>query len=517
MSTAPPPPRPQRAESQSVPFAVVMAALATALIVAAALLAGSESGREISAIVLFIPSIFLFGALARRKPATVVLLLVVVIGFSGTFAIHFGLPITATAWLLMLGLIASTLSSHFLTVRSKRLQFWPGLAVMVLYALAVAVSIPFAETLGIGGRGFIAGPAFVLVLLALAYAPWDEETRWRVLNAVIAALLVVGSYALFRLIVGPSSLEEKQATLSADIAGELALFGSFTSRLELGNFAAIAVPVLFAAFLGTAGRTRKASAIGFGLMVVALLGSQVRTALVAAVVGICVVLVLFQLASAFTGARAGITVIAMTGMLFIGGVGYAVTIADSPARVQRFEQILDPGEDYSFQRRVRKWNDAIAEINQHPFGQGLGTAGAVQRFRSRIFRLDNLYIDNSYLQVGIQLGYPGLILFVLGPVLVLFALAKNSLFTRNRRAAVLGIGASGAIVAWFIDLMTGDAFGSWAALLLSITIGLAVGAFVSEPPIGTGKRSRALGPLRAETPVDPGSAADQPARASTAA
>lgn len=483
--TAPPPPR-----AAGAPLTLTLVGLAAALVVAGSFLAGVEGGTEISLVALAIPGAAGVVVLALRRPVAAVTLVFVLMAFSGTLEVNWGIPVRPLIWILLVALVAATLISYLVTVRTRPAAIWPGVMILLAFTLYAAAHIPFAESVGIGIRGFLYGPSFVLVFMAVAYARWSEETRWRIFKALIVVALITGAYALFRLFAGPTQAEESIPRLSAGIGGDLALFGSLPNRVYLGGFAAVLVPVLLTAALATRGRWQLASTAAFVLMVVALFGSQVRIALVAAMIGIAVVIVLFQASRAFSATKHGLAGLAVAGLLVTGALGYAVTIADSPVKQQRFERILDPGSDYSFNQRLRKWQAALDEVNREPFGQGLGTAGSTQRQFSQVLRLDNYYVDNSYLQLGIQLGYPGVLLFVTGSVLVFWLLAKSAVLTTSRRQAALGVAAAAALATWLVDLASGNNHELWGAVVLWLVLGLAVGAFVSGNSTRSGEGAR---------------------------
>jgi hypothetical protein len=440
-------------------------------------------------LVLAVPALAAIGWLAARKPAWAMFALVALMAFAGALDANEGLKVRPAIWLLLLGFLAATIAAYLNATRIHGVLIWPGVAALAAYLLFSAVQIPFAETTDIGARAFAAGPAFIIAFFAAAYAPWSSDTRRRVAQALVLVALLAGAYAVFRLIVGPTDAELALARQSAGVAGELALFGSFSGRLELGAWSAIAVPFLFAATLGFKGRWRWLSGAALALMLVALLGSEVRTALVGAAIGIALVAVLFNASAAFRG-EAHRALFALGFLAVAGMIGFAATVGSDPESTERFANILTPGEDLSFQARVEKWDVALAEINENPLGQGLGTAGTTQRAYSRTYRLDNDYIDNSYLQLGVQQGYPGWILLGLSLVLIAYLLIRSSVATADRDLACLGIAAVGSLACWLVVLLTGDMLTAWGAVLLWILLGLGVGGFVSAKggPAGLTRR-----------------------------
>jgi putative inorganic carbon (HCO3(-)) transporter len=458
-------------------------ALGFALLLAGAYALGSGSeGNPDSGLALLVVGIPMVGAsalFATRRPVWAVSAMLAVAAFSGTLDANFkAVPVRPLVWLLLLGLLAATAIRFLQRDRRYAVAIWPGIGALGAYLAFTALEIPFAETTFIGVHAFFVAPAMIVAFFAAAYAGWNGDTRWRIARAVVVLALCVGVYALFRLVAGPTDAEEALARRSADVGGELSLFASFGNRVELGAWSAVLVPFLFTFVLALHGRWRLIASAAFGLMLVALLGSEVRTALVGAAGGIGIALVLYQLARAFRGFQIGATAVAVAGLLAAGVVGYSVTVGSDSASSTRFEKILTPGEDYSLQRRTRKWDEALAEINANPYGQGLGTAGSTQREYSHVYRLDNRFIDNSWLQLGVQQGYPGLILFGMSLLLILYMLARSSIATTDPRSAAIGIASASALVAWVITLMTGNILETWSALLIWLLLGLATCGFV---------------------------------------
>lgn len=467
------------------PLGAAGLALAAAALLAAAYALGSSTesdpATELGLAVAAVPLIGASALFATRRPAWAMAAMLAVAAFSGTLDANFrGIPVRPLVWLFLLGVLGATVLG--LLHRRRQLALWPGILALGAYLAFTALQIPFAETTYIGMQAFAVAPALIIAFFAVAYADWDDATRRRVVGAFLLLAAAVGVYAAFRLVVGPTDAEQQIARRSAAVAGDLSLFASFGNRVELGAWCAVATPFLFALVLGLRGRRRLLAGAALALTVVALLGSEVRTALVGAALGIGAALLLYQAARAFRVVRLGTTAIAVVGLLAAGVIGFAVTVGTDSTSSERFAKILDPGDDYSLQQRTRKWEEAVSEINAHPYGQGLGTAGSTQRRYSHVYRLDNKFIDNAWLQLGVQQGYPGLILFALSLVLILYMLARASVATDDPLRAAVGIGAAGALVAWMITLMTGNILETWSALLIWVLLGLAANGFLASRP-----------------------------------
>lgn len=481
---APAPSAPGRApEDRSDPVGPTIVLLGIALGLAyMAAYTGANITKPTSPATLAIggPALAACALIAVRHPVLTTSVAVGVMAFSGALAARWSLPVEGPITLLLMGLVLSTGVAYAFGERSRVLFIAPGVMLVAAYLLLAASQIPFAESMTVGTRAFMAGPVFLMLVIGLAYAPWEPETRWRVVKSVVAISLAAGIYALIQEISGPSTAEISSARRSAGVGGDLALFGSLPNRVELGSWCAVAVPFLTAMALATTGRWRAIATAALALSVLALLGSQVRTALVAAGIGVAVVLALLVAARSFGIAKLGTAVLAAGGLLVAGAIGYAVTVADTQEKSERFSRILDPGSDFSFQQRVEKWEQALDEINSEPLGQGLGTAGTAQRNYSRFLRLDNAFVDNSWLEVGIQLGYPGLLMLGAAALALLLGIGRAAIATLSPQAAAVGIGATAALTAWIVNMMTGGTYESWGAVLLWLLLGLALAPFVGR-------------------------------------
>ncbi len=442
---------------------------------------GADVWGQLAQFIVGFPLLVASAFMASRRPEWNVGGAMLLMAFIGTLTTNQGIPakfIEGAIWLLVLGVLAAMVASRLNSGGASRVVIWPGVAALVAYLAFTVLQIPLAETTEIGVSAFLDGPAFILAFIALAYSAWSPEVRWRIAQAFVLVALAVGTYALFRLLTGPTAAELAVERKAGGIVGELALIGSFGSRQELSAWAAIAVPLLFAFALASRGRWRWLSGAALALILTAVLGSEVRTALVAAAVGIGFAAGLYHVARAFRG-EAVAALLAIVGLLAVGMVGFSLTVGGDSESQERFANILTPGEDKSFQSRVKKWDLTLDEINEHPLGEGLGTTGSTQRLYSDTIRLDNRYIDNSYLQLGVQQGYPGWILFGISALLIGYMLVRATVATLDRRLAVLGIGAAASLACWFVLLITGDMFTAWGALLLWMLLGLGVGGFVS--------------------------------------
>ena len=158
-----------------------------------------------------------------------------------------------------------------------------------------------------------------------------------------------------------------------------------------------------------------------------------------------VVITLDLLSPAFPG-RLGAGLAAIAIVVAGGAAGYGLTVGTSGERSDRFSGIFHPGEDPSYTDREQTWSQALDEMADNPWGHGLGTSldtsivNPSERAAGAV-----VFLDNSYLKVGLEQGFLVMGLYIGGFVLLLFALALRATRTRDRQSATLIIGACGAL------------------------------------------------------------------------
>jgi hypothetical protein len=454
---------------------------AAAATLAAALLAAVAINRN-SALALVVPALAVSAAVASRFPGATALVVAGLTGTYGTIRAFTDLPVGEAVDIALGGLWLGAIWKYAVTGREHALRLWPAVAGVGLYLIVTALQVFTASSLTVGINAFRASAWYVAAALLLAYGPWSPRTLQRVGRGLVVVALVVGAYAVFRQIVGAAETELRNAS-EVRIEGEESLIGSFPSRGALGLWCGIAIPFLMAFALGARGRWRL-FAIGAGIMcTVGLLGSQVRAGILAVAVATVVVAVLYQLARAFPELRVGGTLALFAGAVLIGGAVFTFTVGGSQLFTERYERIGDPSSDQAVQKRVDRWKIAMEEIERHPFGKGLGTAGRTAR-GGRFERSGETVInpDNAFLQVGIQQGIAPAVIFGVSLLALVLALGRHAITTRDRGKGLVGIGAAGALVSFMLYLCTAGYAEGLPALFGWIIVGVGLGQFVRAGP-----------------------------------
>ncbi len=481
-----------------------------ACLLAAALILPAEFQHNVL-VALAVPAIALSAALCLRYPAGAVVLLFVLSGSVNTLRAYVPISVRTVVDLTIAGLLAVAVWRYLLQRREYRAWFWPGVALLSIYLLTTLLQVFAAESVTIGIYGFRVAPWYIVAGLVIAYSGWSRQTLMSIARGVAVVAFLVGAYATLRWIIGPGDAERALAVRENGSyvfnEGELVLLGSFPTGHDLGAWTGTMAPAALALGLTFTGRWRWIALCAAALCAVALLGSQVRTALAACVVGVVIVVILFQLSRGFAGPHLG-----TTGMVLLGFVGAAALAGsfyfDSAETSSRYSSILNPENDFAFQERKYKWRSALEDIREHPWGQGLGTSGETQKRYGRYLNIGNYTVDNSYLKIALDQGLAVMALFIFSLLLIAGGLVRAAVMTRERQFAGTAIAAAGALVALMIELGTGDYIEGFPALAVWMVLGLGLAPFLTS-------RSGAVDPesggeKQASTP--PGSPPPSPAR-----
>jgi O-antigen ligase len=184
-----------------------------------------------------------------------------------------------------------------------------------------------------------------------------------------------------------------------------------------------------------------------------MLGSTIRTGALAVAAGVLVVLLLAILLRRARG-RIAAALVALLVVAIIGAGAYDLTVGGSGEQSTRFANILSPEHDLAFTLRQERWSQAWDDIQQNPWGHGLGTSGGASA-RNPTGPVITPYIDSSYLVVGLQQGLMIMLLYVFALVALLVALARRASLITDPGRAFLAIGACGTLVAMLVLFYAG--------------------------------------------------------------
>lgn len=374
------------------------------------------------------------------------------------------------------------------------LEIWRNVGRYVRVALALLIGwigVSLAQ-LAVSGdihaalTGFRLSQAYVLAVLAGALLLARARPQ-HIVNALVAVLLVITAYGAFRAVAGPSETERAAAFARSTtplVPSEDGVIyrnsGSFSSAIGLASYLVPAGVFLFALGLAFV-RLRLATWFGVALVVVALVGSYVRTSLVAVAIGVLCAAALLALAGSLTRKRKvvlGLAAIPLLVVLIALGALLPNAVSGGSQTVQqRSGGLLDPLSDPSLTTRLDRWRKSLEEAQAHPLGSGLGTVGGATRDdEGRVQE----FADNSYLKVLQEQGLLGAIPFIFGVFGLLITIAA-----RVARMAMplrgLGIAAVTAAASFFLLAWTSEAIEQPGKTLAWLLLGLALWAAAGMP------------------------------------
>jgi hypothetical protein len=299
---------------------------------------------------------------------------------------------------------------------------------------------------------------------------------------VVAVL--VGLYALLRTITGPTEAERELA-LSGKVGFlQLKVSGSLPSAGHLASWCTAVLPFALALTLTMRGRWQYVAGLAAAVSLFAVLATEVRTGIIAAVCGAFLVLALVAAAHSFPAARKAVRLAAAGLMALVVGIGaYATTIGTSDESSARFERILDPTDDVAYNARLVRWEEAFEVMADNPFGQGLGTLGSVAITKPLDPDLVR-QLDSSYIKVGVEQGPWVLVLFAAALLMLLVNLIWRSVATPDPGAAALGIGAAGAMLGLIISFYANTYIEEPQILAGWLIVGLGVSQLSRPHPTG---------------------------------
>jgi hypothetical protein len=426
------------------------------------------------------PAILVAAAASARWPVASVVVLFGLAGAYQSVIALTGVQVYKVVDVVLAGLLVGAVWRSVVDRHDRRrLLLWPGVVALALYVAVTAFQVPLADTLRIGRDSFHASTWYLLGGLGLVLLALSEAQRRAAARAVIAVAALVGAYAVLRWIIGPAAAEE-EAVLAKRAAfnfvdGKLVLFGSFATGHHLAVWTAAIVPFCFAAGLGERSpRWQALAVLACGLCTAALVGSKVRAGFAGLVLGLLVVVVLLVLSRGFAPLRS--RALAAGGVALVAIVITFVALASGPEGT-RYANILNPTADQAFLERTYKWGDALADVDEHPWGQGLGTAGISQVELGRFVSLGKTDVDNSYLKIALDQGIALTLLYVAGMLLLLAALARRAIAAATPRAAAVAAGSAGALAAFMLVIATGVYIEGLTALATWLVVGLGIERF----------------------------------------
>ena len=201
----------------------------------------------------------------------------------------------------------------------------------------------------------------------------------------------------------------------------------------------------------------------FGLMSTILLLTKSRGGYIAAACGILMALWLLGYRRLALG----------IGMVSTGGAIWLLSNLGSPEVLPEFvEGTTDPS---TMGFRLRVWQAALWALADFPFtGVGMGAFNEVSALLYPFYEMQNPGAHNLYLQVGVDLGYPGLIAYLAICLLTVWMSVRTfkAFGSKDKLLKVLTIGVfSGLLAFWIHGLVDNTMWNTRAAFMPWLFIG----------------------------------------------
>lgn len=154
-------------------------------------------------------------------------------------------------------------------------------------------------------------------------------------------------------------------------------------------------------------------------------------------------------------------------VLVAAALNWAVWYSGNNRHVQYYlyhQTLQDTGISASTDAHSKALNEGLLYMGQHPLGSGLGAAGPASYYGP-----SPIIPESYYLQIGIELGYLGLGLFVAFLLMALLELMKLSAKSPEAVAAVgalLGIGVINFFLHGWADSSTAIIFWVYAGIII---------------------------------------------------
>ena len=417
-------------------------------------------------------------AVAARWP---VLCYAAAFGLAGAWSsleLYTGLPISYMVDFFLVGLWTTLVWGWITGTRHPRLVAMAGLAAVGAYIAYVLVGVLAAEPMIRGVFGFRVLMWYFAAIVLVPLVLQGKDRRERALQAVLIVGSLIAAYTMLRWAIGPGAKEAENATrigrgFSESLEGELRLFGALQRPQVLGAWCAAIAPFGLVALLSPMALWWRALGGALtGMVVLAVVASDARAAMAGVAIGLVAVLLFFGLGRGFAGRRGPALIIGLV-LVVVAGGGVAVSrLNATDSTKSRFEGLLNPFEDLSFQERQVKWKTILAEVDGRPFGFGVGASGEAQQRYGRYLSSVSVSPDSTYVKMMYDLGAVGLGLFVIALLAVLASLVSRVLRSPDPLTATLATASAATLVAFSVVIGTGEYAEGLQGLVPWLLVGL---------------------------------------------
>jgi hypothetical protein len=421
-------------------------------------------------------------ALALRWPVPTLVIALFLSGTYNTLKLYTPVEVGITMDLLLAGAWLALAYAYLSGRERPPAGMSPAFFLIGLFLAATVVEALLAENLSRSTFGLRASAWLMSILFLVPLWASTQRRREILFKSALVVGALVAAYAMLRWAIGPASKEKERVLdaatgFSTNELGEVKLLGSLPSAQALTFWSSAMFSFSLAAALSPIGSRWRALAAAVALMCgAAVFGADVRFGMVAAAAGGLAVLVLFASARGFAGRRVmPLAVVVVLGTLG-GGLFVTTKLTAEGNSGARFRNLVtDPIADNSVQQRFVKWRTVLAEVEDKPFGKGVGASGAAEKKYARFSSAASLDPDSSYVKIAYDQGFVMVVLFAAAVLSLLVALALATLVLSNPYAAAAALGSCGALVAFIVAMSAGShyeglvAAGPWMLVAIGCT------------------------------------------------
>lgn len=435
---------------------------------------------ETEPLISFVPlGIAVLAVLVSAQPMASVAFVMIAAGFQFSIKAQFGIPLAPVGDALLAAAWFALLWGWATGSRPAPRRLPVALGILALYLGLSLISALLQDDLGQSFYSFRLSCWYMAA--ALLFALWADThgMRTTVRRILLATIVLVGLYAAFRWIIGPGAAEEAAVRTGGpyvlDDLDNVRLFGSMPGPTALAVWCALAGPVCLAFVLAPLPVLERLGGLVGLVLTAAVIGpTEIRSGLVAMVLGMAVVLVAFGAAPAFRGHRALPLGLALALAIPAGVVFVTVQLAEGGSRAERLKGLLDPLNDRSVQDRLVKWETVLSDVRGKPFGNGLGASGGAEARYARFTTSATYNPDSGYVKTIYDQGYAVAFIFVAALIALLVALMRQAIRAGPPGDAAIAVAAAGSLASFGLVLHAGAYQEGMANLLLWIMCGLAL-------------------------------------------
>ncbi|MFI5271433.1 MAG: O-antigen ligase family protein [Ktedonobacterales bacterium] len=468
---------------RNIGFSAAVIALAAAVGLASAFIVTKTSTAMLIILGIALASLFMMIILGRWYLG--LFLLFAYIPFEDLFrrVVYFGRqephldPIHLVREFLLASLVAGIMLAA--VIRSERLPAIKGRlprnGVVLLVAIYMGYSVvqifnPINNSVSIGLQGFVEVGFFILLFFVASYVlrSWQDIHRLVVLS--VATGIPVGLYGIYQHVHGLDVYDKfalmrlqlllgKTGTSNYLYYGtEPRVFSTFGSYEACAAF--LCLNLVLAAYLVMRGSpwVRVMALTAVPIMGLCLLYTYSRTNWLGAVGGIALLVVLTRRWQPRQKALSLVFLLLFAVATFglAGQLGQTSVGTGNPV-LQRFTETTTGEGEFSVSQRVKALGFLISYVNQNPLGAGLGANLPSTPGSTGAAKLGNTKQDNYYALLLFELGYPGVLLFLVVAGAMVVTGLRNAARCRDRDVRALGYTlVTGQITLLMISL--GEAF-----------------------------------------------------------